>query len=67
MSTNFWVSPMDKTVTVTMVQIMPYTEGRWVGGWLGAWVVGKIEERKAVRTRYCSLWVGGCVDRGGGF
>ncbi|KAM3573584.1 hypothetical protein VYU27_004430 [Nannochloropsis oceanica] len=26
MSTNFWVSPQDKTVIVTMVQIMPYTQ-----------------------------------------
>ena len=32
MSTNFWVSPQDKTVIVTMVQIMPYTQGRGQGG-----------------------------------
>ncbi|TFJ83009.1 hypothetical protein NSK_005697 [Nannochloropsis salina CCMP1776] len=26
MSTNFWVSPADKTVVVAMVQIIPYTQ-----------------------------------------
>jgi len=32
MSTNFWVSPADKTVVVAMVQIIPYTQGRQEGG-----------------------------------
>lgn len=27
MSTNFWCSPTDETVIVTMVQIIPFTEG----------------------------------------
>ena len=36
----------------------------WVDGWVGGWV-GWIEEKKAVRMRYCRLymgrWVGGWV------
>lgn len=47
MSTNFWVSPTDDTVIVTMVQIMPFTEGAWVdwtdgcclGVLVGVWCV----------------------------
>ena len=40
----------------------------WVGGWVGGlgWLVDrKMEEKKAVRTRYCELgiWLGGWVGR----
>ena len=33
----------------------------WRGGWVGGWVVRKVEEIKAVRMSYCNGWVGGWV------
>ena len=34
-----------------------------MGGWVGGWAVGRIEEAQAVRMRCCGLWMGGWVGR----
>ena len=61
MSTNFWVSPSDGSVIVTMVQIIPFTEGKGVRAC--KFYVSRLSPLARV-GKYC-LWGGGSFGRAG--